>query len=184
MKRLLPFLILILIFGSCSLSKEARRSNRAADLIEKAMRIDPSVVSGREVEIPVTLEIPERKGSIDFEIKPLLNSDSLIAIIDAAPDQAPRIIRQIVEMPCEVDEIPFEDSLLVGTFTVENGKALFDYTIKADSVSGSVTAMTDTINPTRVEKPGLLGKINQLSRLIIYLIAAFVVGIAVGKFLL
>jgi hypothetical protein len=190
MKRLLPFLILILALSSCSLVKnlgltpEEKAQNKAADYIEKALRLDPSAIEGHEVEIPVTLPIPERSGSIALEIESRLNADSLIAIVETAPDQAPRIIREILEMPCEVDEMPFEDSLLVGTFSIENGRALFDYTVKADSVSGSVTTVTNTINPTRHEKPGFFAKLEQNILFIIYLIIALAVGIGMGKWLL
>lgn len=183
MKRLLPFIFLILI--SCTLSKEMRQQNRAADHVEKAKRLDPSLIKGREVEIPVTLAVPSRAGALKITLERVeINADSLIAAASADTTQLSRIIRETIELPYRTVSVPFEDSILIGTFRIENGTAFFTYVIKEDSVSGTVTTITDTIEPTRHEREGLFAKLERDLRWIIYILAAMVVGIGIGKWML
>ena len=186
MERIASVILIALALSSCGLSKEMRRSNRAADLIEKAKRIDPSAVEGREVDIPVALIAPERSGSFRFEIENTLNTDSLIEIIETEPDEAPRIIREIVEMPCDTDSLPFEDDNLKGTFSITDGVVSFDYTEKADTVSGTVKAMTDSINPTNYERrpPTFWERLGDKFTLIIVLVIGIVIGVILKKFIL
>jgi hypothetical protein len=190
MRRLLPFLILTFALSSCSLVKnlgltrEEKNKNKAAEYIEKAKILNPSAIEGREIEIPVTLISPEDSGSFQFKIETKLNADSLIAEVEADPLQAPRIIREIVEMPCDMESTPFEDGNFKGTVSISNGILDVDVIEKADTLSGTAKAMTDIINPTRIEKPGFFAKLEESILYIFGLIIALVVGGLVGKFLL
>jgi len=159
----LLFLLIGLLVASCSpfgkiiktpdqpSKREIRKANRAAKYVDRAIKISPEIIKGKEVTLPVTLETPEHTGVLRINTAPDHISrhvtDSLIAIAVASPQNTPRIIREIIEKPCEMSSIPFEDSLLVGDFRIERGVAIFNYTVKSFDVTGEVTTTTQTINP-------------------------------------
>ena len=184
MERFVQIVLVMLLVNSCGLSKEMRRSNNAVDHIEKAKRKDPSIVRGREIEIPVKIKTQEKLALFDFNIKPVTNPESLISLIEKDLNQAPRIIREVVNLPCALEEEPFENGDFKGTVSIKNGVLRVDVMSKADSVSGNVKVMTDVIKPTQYDKRSIFAKLSDQILQITYLIIAFVLGAVVGKLFL
>lgn len=143
MTRALLISITILTLASCGSTKEIRRANRAARLVEKAKRIDPSIARRDTALIPITVRFPSIQGRITTRpAVPTINEKPVYLSNESNTDISP------VPAP-----IPFEDDTLRATVSFNpDGSVSLDYTIKPREKDTTATTTFERITPT-VYKP-------------------------------
>jgi len=174
MGKLIPFLVLLLTFSSCGLLKEARQTNRASRLIEKAKRIDPKMVSVRTEE--KTLHIPVQTVQGRF----------------SAPVELPEVLVRSQEFslnpPTELSpttdlSFHFEDSSISALIRIHKDSLFLDYELKASTIEFTYTDTTDVLNPVRIEKAPLWHRLFGSVQVLFWILLALFLGFAIGKFL-
>lgn len=148
------FILAILITVSCSSTKEMRRANKAARLVERATLISPAILHPDTLSLPAELMYPGAKGSLTAPVPITENADSVIAEINRYPAQLPMIIDRLVKSPCLVDPVYFEDDSLSAKIQLIDGQLVLDYNIKPQKVIGEIQHIERRIQSTKyVAKP-------------------------------
>ena len=140
LNRVVMAALLICLMTACGASREARRSNRAAKLVEKAKILDPAIIQGDTILLPVTLTAPEILGHIESNVP-------------ALPEEAKKT---------DLPPTKLADEHLEATVSMVNGRMRIDYKIKEKEVKGSAHVVQNKIEPTRVEKLNFWEKVNSL----------------------
>lgn len=120
------FAFALLVLASCGTTKETRRMNRAARLVEKARVLAPQIIEGREVTLPVRLETRAVHGGI--AVRTPVVADSL--------------------------RLDFADDRVAATVTIAGDSARLDYVVRPMAVDTAVTVRQYAVQPTVVETRG------------------------------
>jgi len=148
-KFLTTCILAILLLTSCATTKEMRRANKAARLVERATLISPAILHPDTHNLKAELLYPGAVGSLTAPVPPTENADSVIAEINSDPAQLPMIITRLVTAPCLANPVYFEDDSLSAKIHIIDGQIILDYTIKPQTVTGEIQHIEQNIKPTR-----------------------------------
>jgi len=146
MKRLAYIALIALILAGCSSERQAmRRAKRAARLIEKAERIDPTISGLKTIEHNIKMRSPQVDARISQQLAiPLVNEKPQIL-----PGQTPVYITLHDTVPRFTFPVDFEDDTLLARINIEGKSLVLDYTVKPLPVDTVFKTQYKTLQKTK-----------------------------------
>ena len=138
-------MILLLTLTACGTTKEMRRSNRAANKLERLVERFPEMKRIDSITIPITMKTPEIKGGF----RRMIYQPMDVAGVETAHSLTTHALS--THAPSLIPPTYFEDESLSARISLVNGEFSLDYTIKSMPVDTLIQVPCPTIQPTRYE---------------------------------
>jgi len=170
MKKLIHISLAIIILASCSAEKKMmRRQNRAADHIDKAIRLDPNILKDRTELIPISIKTPKIESQIRRNLAiPMVHELPATASMWIPANPSPKDTSTAIVFPVE-----FEDDSIHAWISLDGSQIVLDYKIKQMQIDTVIKDSDKYLEPTRnvpiPHKPNFFERIqNKIGELIIW----------------
>lgn len=137
----LAYILILLTLTACGTTKEMRRSNRAANKLERLVERFPEMKRIDSITIPITMKTPEIKGGFRRMIYEAADVAG-VGVVGVETGHAPSLIPPTY----------FEDESLSARISLVNGEFSLDYTIKSMPVDTLIQVPCPTIQPTKYQR--------------------------------
>lgn len=150
MNRLIYISLALLLLTSCSAERQAmRRANRAAKLIEKAKRIDPTIAQMQVIEHNISMRSPQVDARIVQQLAIPLQNESPDSPFILHPSSFTKDT-----LPATVFPIYLQDDSLTARISLQDGNIVLDYTIAPQPCDTLIKTEYEKIDaPRYIPKP-------------------------------